>query len=143
MRSTRQEGDPSTFCIDCSYGFDDVYSEIDQLKGKVLEAYFVGAVGALTCPNCDYQDAGIVNPEVGMSDACRECHYVVEDFLNVDYRDCLHHGSESLKCLSVGRGLYNFDRDVYGVINAAAQAAAAAAAQAAAEAAQDEAQQAG
>jgi hypothetical protein len=135
-RLAGQDGDsPPTQCIDCSFGFQDLYDDIDIIKSKVLEGYFMGAVGVLTCPNCNYNDAGSIDENVPMSEPCRECHYVVEDYLNTDYSDCLHFGPTSLRCLSTSRGIYNYNRDMYGEISAEAQAAIDAAAQAALDAA--------
>ena len=112
--------------------------QIDMLKDKILEGYFLGAVGNLDCPDCSYSEPGSQDPAVPMSAACRACHYPLEDYLNTDVRECLHAGPTSKSCMSPSRGLSNFYNDVYGEVNIAAVAVAAAAAAAAVEAAEAE-----
>ena len=97
-----------------------MYAEIDKLRVYMWEAYFIGALGSLYCDSCSTSEDGVQLPDVQMSPACRECHYALEDLINTDYADGLH-GMTS-RCLSFDRGIHNFDRDVYGVLNAEAQA---------------------
>ena len=133
---------PSPECSDCSYNFEDMYNEIDMMRDKLWEAYFVGAIGKIPEPSdlhegtvalpnmCSPNEPGSVDPNVPMTDACRRFHYPIEDFLNTDHVSCLKAMQDSpgkdpdparlpasSRCLSldrVGQQLaYNFEQDVF------------------------------
>lgn len=97
----------------------------------------MGAIGDTVCPLCSPFEPGLIEMNAPMSQECRKCHYPIEDLLNSDHVDCLR--NDTLRCASLGRGIYNFHRDVHGVLSPEAQAQVAAEAAAAAEAAEAEA----
>lgn len=110
---------PSEECSDCSYNFQDMYDEIDKTRHKVFQAYFVGAIGHVggpdsPCGECDLLEPGMLDADIPMSEACRKCHYPIEDFINTDHEDCLH--GMQMRCISLDRGLYNYMQDVYHVL---------------------------
>ena len=62
----------------------------------------------------------MVDPKVPMSDGCRRCHYALEDFINVEQRECIQQRRRR-RCTNTNRGIYNLNRDLYGELTAEAQ----------------------
>ena len=118
----RNKTHPSTQCMDCSYNFGEVQEEIDMLRDQVWEGYFMGALGDIDCDDfdCSPSEPGMVDPKVPMSDGCRRCHYALEDFINVEQRECIQQRRRR-RCTNTNRGIYNLNRDLYGELTAEAQ----------------------
>ena len=106
---------PSIDCLDCSFNFEDVYKEIDQLREDVLwRAYFVGAMGKVGCSeiSCPPTHSSLLNADEPMSDDCRRCNYPIEDFINTDPEACLN--GDEYRCVTLDRGeINNYNYDVY------------------------------
>lgn len=117
---------PSEECSDCSYSYQDMYDEIDKTRHKIFQAYFMGAIGLPSGPGspciseCELLGPGMLDADVPMSHACRQCHYPIDDLINTDHEECLHGMSlfpqQTHRCLSLDRGLYNYMQDVYQVM---------------------------
>ena len=104
---------PMARCADCSYGYQDVYDLIDRLRPLIWKAYFLGAMGALRCPSCLFTVEGSYHPDVPLTEACRKCHYPLEDLLNAEANACLI--GKKHRCASLNRGIYHFEQDAYGI----------------------------
>ena len=82
----------------------------------------MGALGDIDCDDfdCSPSEPGMVDPKVPMSDGCRRCHYALEDFINVEQRECIQQRRRR-RCTNTNRGIYNLNRDLYGELTAEAQ----------------------
>ena len=90
-----------------------MYEEIDKLRYKLWEAYFVGAMGKTGCSEilCSPMDVSLMSASEPMSEDCRRCHYPIEDFINTDHEACLH--GDLIRCVSLIRGINNYMQDVF------------------------------
>ena len=77
----------------------------------------MGVLGRRGCEACNVHSPGAMEgPETPLSKSCRLCHYAIEDLLNIDALDCLHHGLDHIRCLSYDRNDFNYRQDVDGIL---------------------------